>query len=124
MKERECIFNFSNPEWKYKGVFSGVIDNAAVEKGVGAPFALLKICIVKIIAFVWVDEKGIWNFRVRIKFPSGNKQTFAGSLGEDSNAEEAVKIICKMPMREKHWFPNPDETLMGLIEVMRVNDLI
>lgn len=124
MNEKECIFNFTNPDWQYKGVFSGIVDNDAVDKEVNAPFPSPKTYIAEVIAFVWVDEKGIWNFKARIKFPSGNKQTFAGSLGEDSNEEEAVKAICKMPMKEKHWFSNPEGTVGGLIEVMRVNDLI
>ena len=124
MNEKECIFNFTNPNWQYKGVFSGILDNDAINKEMNAMFSSPKSFIAEVIAFVWVDEKGIWNFKARVKFPSGNKQTFGRSLGENSNEEEAVKAICKMPMKEKFWFSNPDGTVEGLIEVMIINDLI
>ena len=124
MKERDCIFNFTNPDWQYKGVLSAIVDNDSVCKEMGEPKRMHRKYIAEVIAFVWVDENGIWNFKARIKFPSGNKQTFAGELGKDSNEDEAVKTICKMPMKEKYWFPNPKGTVEGLIEVMQENDLI
>jgi hypothetical protein len=124
MNENGCIFNFTNPNWQYKGVLSAIADNQEVNKEMNKYMSIPKNYVTEIIAFIWVDEHEEWFWKGRLKFPSGNKISFNGKCGKYTNETKCLHEIYKFPMKEKHWFPNPKGTVEGLIEVMQANDLI
>jgi hypothetical protein len=113
------IFDFRNNKCKYKGVLSAIADNEAVDKEMDNPFPTSKKYVTEVIAFIWIDEDGTWIWKGRLKFPSGNKISFGGNCGKNANETKCLHEIYKFPMKEKNWFPNPKETVEGLIEIMK-----
>ena len=121
------IFDFTNPNWKYKGVLSAEMDKRAVEEFHNLPPQLLTVdpkFIVEIIGFIWIDEHDEWTMKMRLKFPSGNKQAFGKSFGKKANETIVLQEMYKLPMVNKHWFRNPEGTFESLLKVMAANDLI
>lgn len=120
----DYIFKFDNPDWKIKGILSATGDNEAMDREMKSPFPTPKSYIAEIIAIIWTDEKMIWNWKMRIKFPSGNKQVVSGTCAANANETKCLHEIYKFPMIDKYWFPNPSGDIKGLIEIMKKNNLI
>lgn len=118
----DYIFNFSNPNWKYKGVLSAEADYNTLEKewDIKQPPGYT----VYIVAFIWVDEVGDWFFRVRLKFPSGHKQVYGCNMGKDSNETLCLEEMYRFPMQKKKWIANPSGILDRLLELMKKHDMI
>jgi len=126
MTEKEYIFKFED-NWIYKGVLSAVMDNKALDAELGLPeemFPVPENWFVEIIGFIWVNEEGIWNMKIRLKYPSGNKQAFGNTYGKDANETLVLQDMYRLPMVQKYWFKNKDGTLKSLIQLMKDNDLI
>lgn len=119
----DYIFDFSNPKIQVKGALSAVLDNENCIKELQCPFNI-PAGIVEVIAFIWVDEHGDWIWRMRLKFPSGNKHAFGLNMGKDANETKCLQEMYRLPMKEKHWFRNPTGRFEDMIEIMRKNDLI
>lgn len=120
----DYIFKFMNPEYKIKGILSAIADNDEIFKIKGEYFPSTKRFTAEIIGFIWTDENQEWNWRFRMKFASGDKQVCSGNLGKDANETKCLHEMYKFPMKEKHWFPNPEGTVKSLIELMKKEDLI
>lgn len=123
----ETIFEFDDCEnTTFKGVLSADLDKGEVEKhfGIRMPQAISRKYVVDVFGMIWVDKQGEWHMRMRLKFPSGNKQAFGSSYGKDANETLVLHDMYKLPMVNKHWFPNPKGTFMSLLEIMKQNDLI
>lgn len=117
------IFEFDLSENnKFKGVLSAIVDNREMfaDTGIIPP----KEYIIEAFGIIWVDKNDEWQMRVRLKFPSGNKQSFANNYGKDANETLVLHDIYKLPMYYKHWFPNPTGTFEALLQIMKDNDLI
>ena len=125
MSEKDYIFKFDD-SWKYKGVISGEMDKTAVEDYTGfrTPQAIDKKYVVEVIGFIWTDEQDDWHMKLRLKYPSGNKQAFGNSYGKNASETIVLQDMYRLPMINKHWFKNKDGTLRSLIQLMKDNDLI
>lgn len=121
---KDCIFNFSNPACKIKGIMSAVVDIEEVLKLSDFPFAFRKDFGAEVIGIIWIDENHIWQWKMRIEFPSGNKQVVYGDCGKNSDEDTCLNEMQKLPMKEFYYFPNAAEDVNGLIEIMKKNDLI
>ena len=79
---------------------------------------------------IWVDEDGIWNCKLRLKFPSGNKQFICRKYdqehAENVNINETYVLsdMNQMPMKNKMWLKNESGTHEGIIELIRNADMI
>ncbi len=127
MSNEYIIFDCTNDQWKYKGIMFAEMDNADVTKimgGMEAPAGF----VAGIMAMIWVDELGIWNWKMRIKFPSGNKQVVSNRFDpkkhQNLNETYLLKDMYRMPMIHKSWHPNPCGTADGLIKIMEDTDMI
>lgn len=126
----QIIFDLTRLDYKYKGVLFAEADNAEVDKQIGSHIRTPKDYVAGIMAIIWTDEKGMWHTKLRFKFPSGNKQVISHSF--DKEFEEWVKVnetyalqyLYKFPMVNKRWFPNPEETGMGIVNLIQKADMI
>lgn len=126
MTDRKVIFKFDH-DCSYKGVLSAEMDKYAVEDFFQLPrqsLTLDKSWIVEILGFIWTDPQGEWHMKIRLKFPSGNKQVFGKSFGIDSTEEEVLEDIYKLPMVNKRWFQNKVGTVTSLFELLKEKDMI
>jgi hypothetical protein len=123
----ENIFEFDDCEnTTFKGVLSAEVDNTEMDKQLFTPISMRapKSYIAEVFGMIWVDKQGEWHMRMRIKFPSGNKQVIGKSYGKEANETLILHDMYKLPMVNKYWFPNPKGTFMALLEIMKKNDLI
>lgn len=124
------IFDLTNINYKYKGVLFAELDNAQIDKEIGNPFPTPKDYLAGIMAIIWVDKKGIWNFKMRIKFPSGSKQVVNKIY--DKEFKKGIKVnetyilqdLYKFPMVNKTWLSNPEETGDGILKLIENADMI
>src|SRR6201999_4259350 len=119
MSQDDYISKFDNPAWKIKGILSAIADNETMERELQSPFPIPKSYVAEIIAIIWTDENLVWQWKMRIKFPSGNKQVVSGNCGINANETKCLHEIYKLPLTKKNWFPNPNGDIEGLIEIMR-----
>lgn len=119
----EPIFDFKD-NYKYIGVLSAIAAQKEVMTQGNDFFELPKGYVAEIIGFVWINDKGEWNAKARIKFPSGNKLSYGKNLGKNSNEDACLKEMAKFPMDDIYWFPTPTGDLKDLIDLMVENDLI
>ncbi len=128
----EVIFDLTHENWQYKGVLFAEVDNKEMDKSwPGSPSIPQKFA-AGVLAIVYVDDKGIWHYKGRLKFPqSGNKQVFSKSYekqqqqGAKINETYALNdIYCAMPMIHKTWTPNPSGEGWGIVEIMEKLDMI
>lgn len=128
MTEENYIFRFEKDSgWLYKGVLTAQIDKKAVYEEVNdkeMPLKDISTYQVEVLGMIWTDEVGEWNMKMRMKFPSGNKQAFSKKYGKDSNETFILQDMYKMPMINKRWYKNPTGDLDKLIEIMLKNDLV
>lgn len=124
----DSIFNFSYDNgWSYKGVLSAEMDKKAVDDFAGGPPLMQTFdrkYVVEILGFIWTDEHGEWNMRMRLKFPSGNKQAYGSHYGKNVNETFVLQDMYRLPMINKNWFSNKEGTLDSLIKLMKQKDLI
>ena len=123
----EPIFKFSDDNgWSYKGVLSAEMDKSEVEQFAGfrTPQTVNRKYVIDIIGFIWTDETGEWNMKMRLKFPSGSKQAYGNTYGKKANETLVLQDMYRLPMINKNWFSNKDGTLDSLLKLMKTNDLI
>lgn len=124
----EPIFKFSyDSGWSYKGVLSADLDKKAAYEFMGGhplPQTFDRKYVVEILGFIWTDEAGEWNMKMRLKFPSGNKQAYGSQYGKDVNETFVLQDMYRLPMINKNWFSNKDGTLDSLVKLMKEKDLI
>jgi|SRR3974390_1203805 len=130
MSDDGVIFDLSRQDWKYKGVFFGEMDNAAVDKEMNSPFPTPKSYVAGMMAIIWTDEKGVWHLTARIKFPSGNKQVIRKSFNQKEDSNKTInetyclQFLYKMPMINKTWTPNPSGEGWDILEIIKKLDMI
>lgn len=130
MDNEQIIFDLSRKDWKYKGVFFGEMDNAAVDKECNAPFPTPKGYVAGMMAIIYTDEKGIWHLVARIKFPSGNKQVIRKAFNEKEDSNKTInetyclQFLYKMPMINKVWTPNPSGEGWDILEIIKNLDMV
>lgn len=129
-EESTYIFDLTNPNYSYKGILFAELDFEEMDKLAKSPFPTPKNYFAGIMALIWTDEKGIWNVKFRIKFPSGNKQVSSKDYTEEF--EKKIKVnetyilneLYKMPMKNKNWMKNPDGTIDGILNILEKSDMI
>jgi hypothetical protein len=122
---RMIIFDLTNPLFKYKGILSAIVDIDELSRSKACPCHSPKDSIIELIAIIWMNEKEEWNYKVRIKFPSGNKQVGGKNLGCYCNETKCLHDIYKIvPMKDKYWFKNPCGTVNGILEILEREEMI
>jgi len=120
----EIIFDLTNPKLIYKGVLFAEGDNSFLDEDWGGPKVPQKYA-PGIMAIIWVDEKGTWHHKTRLKFPqSGSKQIYSKNYKKEQ--QQGIKVnetyilndIYKLPMINKIWNPNPSGDSWGIVEIV------
>lgn len=124
IKEHKPIFDCTRTDWQYKGIYDAILDNDAVQKEEPAFNRVAKDYVAELMAIIWVDEKGIWTAKVRIKFPSGNKQVYTLHFGTECNETKVLMKLWEMPSKDKHWFPNKCGTGQGILKILQDKNMI
>jgi hypothetical protein len=130
MSESEVIFDLTNPNNKYKGVMFAEVDNQELDREMQSPFPTPQKYAAGVMAIIWVDEEGIWNAKMRFKFPSGNKQVITKKYdveakeGETINENIVLQDLYRFPMIHKMWLKNDDETGHGIIELIEKAEMV
>lgn len=127
-EKSNIIFDLTDTSNKYKGILFAEIDNQEVDKEMGC-LSPKDFC-VGIMALIWEDRKGVWHFKMRLKFPSGNKQVATKNF--DVEFEKGIKVnetfvlheIYRMKMINKMWLSNPEGTSEGIIKLIEDADMV
>lgn len=130
-KEKHIIFDLTNSKNNYKGVLFAEMDHLEAGRRLSCPFPPppADYC-VGIMGIIWVDEDGIWNAKIRLKFPSGNKQVICRRYDQEHkeniniNETYVLNDIYQMPMKHKHWLRNESGTPEGIVELIQQADMI
>jgi len=127
----EVIFDLSREDYDYKGVLFAQADHSTVYKEMLGCFPPLpEDYCAAIMAIIWTDEKGIWHFKMRTKFPSGNKQVFSHTFDSEDeknlniNETYVLQYIYTIPMIKKVWKKNPDGTPKGIVKICEDLDMV
>jgi len=120
MENNQTIFDLSNPKWIYKGVVSATLDHEEIMPGFPPP----KGYIAEVIAIIWVNENSEWILKARMKFPSGNKQSYERNFGKNANETKLLTELYLIPMKNKFWFPNVSGKGEDIIKILENNDMI
>ena len=126
----KVIFDLTRTDWIYKGILFAEVDNAAIDKEFNCPFPAPKNFVVGVLGIIYVDEKGIWHGKMRLKFPSGNKQICTRDY--DKEFKKNVKVnetyvlndLYKIPMINTAWYVNPDGSPAGMLKILEETDMI
>lgn len=129
-EEETVIFNLTREDYLYKGILFAEADNRQMDKEMNNPFVTPKDYVVGVMAIIWVDEKSIWHSKMRLKFPSGNKQVVSANYEKEN--EEGITVnetlvlqeLYRFPMINKTWLPNPDGTPEGIVKLIQDIDMI
>lgn len=128
------IFDLTNSKNTYKGILFAEIDTTELEnsefvKSLNLPSPPSDFCI-GVMGIIWVDEQGIWNAKVRLKFPCGNKQVMSRKFDKEHiqkvniNETYVLTHIYEIPMKRKMWLKNEDGTADGILELIKKSDMI
>lgn len=129
MNKDNIIFDLSDHDNSYKGVFFAELDVASSSKDFGIP-PPPKGYEAGIMGIIWTDKRGCWHGKMRIKFPSGNKQVISCNFEEEfkkkinMNETYVLNYMYKLPMINKVWTPNPSGKGMGIFEIIKKLDMI
>lgn len=126
----QVIFDVTREDHQYKGVLFAEVDFEKMDKETDCPFPTPKNYIAGVMAIIWVDENGIWNAKMRVKFPSGNKQVVTKFY--DKEHKEGISVnetyvlndLYQLPMVRKNWLKNNDETPWGIVELIKNADMV
>ena len=123
------IFDLSNDKNIYKGVFFAEMDLTKNKNGTLILSLLPNFC-PGIMGIIWVDEHGIWNAKMRVKYPSGSKQVLTRQYKEEYdnnfpiNETYILSEIYKFPMKNKKWLKNESGKGEGIVELLQQEDMI
>lgn len=120
--KEEVIFDFTNPNWKYKGILFANFDTSEMEKEIGFPPP--STFYGGFMAIIWIDENQDWIGKGRMKFSSGNKQIYSKNFGKKSSETEILQFFYQLPLKDKIWKKNPSEDVIGIIEIIKDLDMI
>lgn len=129
MSDNHIIFRLDRDDYDYKGVLFADLDvgSSAEEMGMPPP---PKGYQAGVMGIIWTDEKGQWHGKMRIKFPSGNKQVITCNFedefknGVKVNETYVLNRFYKMPMINKVWRKNEDGTPQGIVKLIQELDMI
>lgn len=128
--ESKVIFDVTNPNCIYKGILFAELDFQEMDKQIKCPVPILKDYVAGVMALIWIDEKGIWNAKLRIKFPSGNKQvchkTYQDEFDKKINVNETYVLndLYRFPLKNKKWMKNSNGTPEGILKLLKESDMI
>ncbi|MFA7192373.1 MAG: hypothetical protein WC089_03700 [Candidatus Paceibacterota bacterium] len=120
LNKNDYIFVLDREDYDYKGVLFAEADDLEM----GGP-KMPKDYVAGIMGIIWTDEKGQWHAKMRIKFPSGNKQVmtlnFEKEFDEKMNINETYVLnrMYQMPMKNKVWTKNPGGTIPGIVKIVQ-----
>jgi len=113
MSDEHIIFKLDRHDYDYKGVFFAEVDVVSSAGDFGMP-PPPKGYEAGVMGIIWTDERGCWHGKMRIKFPSGNKQVISCDFEEEfkekvnMNETYVLNHMYKLPMINKVWRKNPD----------------
>ena len=120
-----AIFEFKEDGSIYHGVFFAELDNQGVLDVMNDTFHEPPTDYVAgLMACIWTNNNGKINLKIRIKFPSGNKQVYEIKLENDETIENAVNIIRRFPLKKDTWYPNSDGSLHSLLKIINDANMI
>lgn len=119
----QIIFDITRRDWKYKGVLFAEVDNNDLSDEMEPP---PNDWIAGIMLLIWTDENGIWNAKMRIKYPLGNKSVFSRSYDKDQKVNETsiLQEFYNLPMTNKKWYKNEDGTPQGILKIIEDANMI
>lgn len=126
----ECIFVIDREDYNYRGVLFSELDNETCSSMPDCPHQFPEHYCVGVLALIWTDENGLWHAKVRLKFPSGNKQVyeldFAKEMLEGIQIDEEYILsrICAIPMKHINYRRNKWGTPAGILEILRDSDWV
>jgi hypothetical protein len=129
------IFELRRNDYKYKGILFAEIDFAEIDnkednQQMGSPMPMPENFIAGAMAIIWIDEKGIWHAKMRIKFPSGSKQVMSRDYLEEFkhklniNETYVLQDLYRIPMKNKCWYPNKTEDIDGMVKILQESDML
>ncbi len=124
------IFDLTRQDCQYKGVLFAELDNQEVCNTVGMPGRVADDYCVGFMGLIWVDEKGIWNGKFRLKFPSENKQICHKIYDEEAknnitvNETLVLHDFYRLPLIRKRWYKNESGKPEGILEILKESDMI
>ncbi len=130
MDKKQIIFDLTDETNNYRGVLFAEMDNAEVDKQMNSPFPTPKEYVAGVMAVIWTDKNGGWHAKLRIKFPSENKQVISMDFTKPEyknvkvNETFVLQQMYKMPMVKKIWTPNPSGEAMGIVDIIRDLDMV
>lgn len=116
----QVIFDL-NENCLYYGVISAHLDFENMGNGW---MPMPKNYLSEVFGLIWKNKENEWNFKYRVKHPTGNKQIFSKNMGVNSNEEECLNEIYKFPMKNKFYFKNPSGKIDDLLKILEKEDLI
>lgn len=124
MTDNQVIFNLDDSSNIYKGVLFAEVDNGEIDKEMGGFPPTPKDYCAGVMAIIWTDQDGFWQMKMRIVFPSRNKQVISKTYSKDSNETLVLQDIYKFPIIRKIWTKNPDGTAMGIVKIIKDLDMV
>ncbi len=125
------IFDVTREDWQYKGLLFAELDNQEICNFSGLlNQGMPEDYIVGFMGLIWVDEKGIWNGKFRLKFPSENKQICHKIYDKEAknnipvNETVVLQEFYKMPLIKKRWYKNESGKPEGILEILEKSDMI
>lgn len=126
----KIIFDLTNPNFSYKGVLFAEVDDDLVNEQSKCTFPKTSTNCAGIMAIIWTDENESWHWKLRIKFPSGNKQVYESIFNLSAEEKELITethlldYLYKFPMKNKRWLKNLDGTAEGILKLIEDADMI
>lgn len=120
------IFDLTNSKNTYKGILFAELDNNECIKRMEESFPPppSDYC-VGVIGIIWIDEQGVWNAKVTLKLPTGNKQVLSKKYDKEHfmkvniNETYVLNHIYRLPMKKKMWLKNEDGTANGILDLIK-----
>ena len=126
IRTEEAKFKIDREDYNYKGVLIAQTDGSqCLEEMKGCFPAIPEDYFGIVIAIIWTDETGMWHAKMKVEFPSGNKQIVLFKFDEEFNTDIKVNEtyilnhIYKIPMKRKKWKRNPEGTATEFKKIIK-----
>ena len=127
--EKNYIFKLDREDYNYRGILFADLDLKKISLDCPVNFFSSNY-ETGFMGIIWTDEKGMWHFKGRVKFPSGNKMSTENSYEDEHKEELSLSVqyvledMKRLPLINEVWYPNPTGSIDGMIEIMKNSDMI